>query len=113
MIIESYDDHFFSNMTNDTTNYKIQISLKPKTFITTFVLCNVYSKKQEARQLSQYSDGLQAGWSGIDSRQMQGFSSVHSIQTGSRDHPAYYLMGTKALSPGGKATGKRSLPLTS
>jgi hypothetical protein len=42
---------FFSNMTTDTTDYNIQISLKPKTFITTFALCGVYSKNRRRDSL--------------------------------------------------------------
>jgi hypothetical protein len=33
------------------------------------------------------------------------FSLIHTVQTGSEDHPASYLMGTGALSPGVKWQG--------
>jgi hypothetical protein len=63
-------------------------------------------KKQEARQLDRYIDGLWADWLMIDSCQMQGFSLLHSIQTSSRDHTAYYLLGIGDPFPGGKAARK-------
>jgi hypothetical protein len=37
---------------------------------------------------------LRAGWLGFDSRQRQDISLLHSVQTGSRIHPASYLTGT-------------------
>jgi hypothetical protein len=42
-------------------------------------------------QLSRYRDGLWAGLSGFNSRQVQDFST--SSSTGSEDHPASYSIG--------------------
>jgi hypothetical protein len=44
------------------------------------------------------------GWTaGVDSRQEQDFSLVHSIETDSGAHPASYPMGTVGYFRGGKA----------
>jgi hypothetical protein len=66
-----------------------------------------------ARIAQRYSAGLQAGWSGVQIPAGVGnFSLHHRIQAGSGSHPAY-PMGTRGSSPGGKAAGARSWPLTS
>jgi hypothetical protein len=41
------------------------------------------------------------------------FSLCHRVQNGSGAHPASYPMGTRGSSPGGKAAGAWSWPLTS
>jgi hypothetical protein len=41
------------------------------------------------------------------------FSLHHRVQNGFGAHPASYPMGTRGTSPGGKAAGAWSLPLTS
>jgi hypothetical protein len=52
------------------------------------------------------------GWtiegSEFESRWRQVFSLLHIVQTGSGAHPAYYRMGTKALSPGVKRPGREA-----
>jgi hypothetical protein len=46
-----------------------------------------------------------AGRSGFDSRQWQGFSPLHSVQTGSGAHPASSPVGTEEDFHVGKAAG--------
>jgi hypothetical protein len=45
---------------------------------------------------------------GVDSRQEQDFSLLHTVQTGSGAHPASYPMGTGGVFSWGKAAGRRS-----
>jgi hypothetical protein len=66
---------------------------------------NVISQRLE---LSRYSDGLRDGRPGFDSRQRQDFSVLHSVQTGSRAHPAFYPMGIVDSFPGDKAAGREA-----
>jgi hypothetical protein len=56
-------------------------------------------------QLDRYSDRLQAGWLGFGSWQGQDFSLLHSINTGSRAHPASYPVGTVGSFLSGKVAG--------
>jgi hypothetical protein len=44
--------------------------------------------------LSRYYDGLRSGQLEFDSGQKQDFYLLHSIQTGSGAHPAFYPMGS-------------------
>jgi hypothetical protein len=61
-----------------------------------------------------YSAGLRAGWSGVRVQVGGGNFSPHlRVHTGSGNHPASYPMGTGDSSPGGKAAGTWSWPLTS
>jgi hypothetical protein len=61
-----------------------------------------------------YSSRLRAGWSGVRIPAGAGnFSLHHRIQTGSGAHGASYSMGSRRSSPGGKAVGAWSWPLTS
>jgi hypothetical protein len=64
-----------------------------------FKICN-NSFRAGVAQL--YSDELQAGWLGFNSRQGEDFSLLHSILFGSGEHPASYPMGIKGSFPGGK-----------
>jgi hypothetical protein len=59
---------------------------------------------------NRYSDGLQAGRSGFDSRQGEYVSLLHSVQNGSRVHPSSYPMGIEGSFPGGK--GGRGMKVT-
>jgi hypothetical protein len=54
------------------------------------------------------------GWIGFHSRKHNKYSSLHHrVQNGSGAHPASYPMGIRNSSPGGKAAGAWSWPLTS
>jgi hypothetical protein len=45
---------------------------------------------------------------GLDGQQMQDFSLLHNVQTGSGAHPASYPMGTGATSPELKRSGREA-----
>jgi hypothetical protein len=57
-----------------------------------------------------YLNGLLMNWTAGAPFPAEGrdFSLFHSIQTGSGPHPASYLMGTEAVSPGVKLLGRES-----
>jgi hypothetical protein len=74
----------------------------------TFYFCNL-----SLQLLSRCSDGLRAGRPGIELRQGQEFSLLHSVQTGSGAHSLSYTMGTGDSFSEGKAAGAWSWPLTS
>jgi hypothetical protein len=53
----------------------------------------------------RYSDGLRAGRPGLDSRQGQDISLLHSVQTGYEAHLVSYPKGTGGSFPGGEMAG--------
>jgi hypothetical protein len=55
--------------------------------------------------MTYYSYKLLAGQLGFDIWQRQDFSLLHSVQTISGDHPAYYPIGTRSSFPGLKWQG--------
>jgi hypothetical protein len=58
--------------------------------------------------------GLRAGWPGFDShKEREEFSLLHSTQTGSGAHPAFYPMGVRGSFSRDRAAGAWSWPLTS
>jgi hypothetical protein len=91
--IRTWKKHLFLNISITTTDTLVPL---------------LYQCVKTHSMLSQYSDGLRAGWWGFDSWQDKSFFLHLNVQTGCGVHPATYQVDTKS-----KAAGAWSWPLTS